>query len=142
MEIGSRGCIFLHPTCGGVEGIREILLGGGPISTSVSMLRTCSSPLRFHQVIEDSNCLSSENTHFDHNLSGRYALNRKDSRECSDVSPYSDPPIAGAGVCDKSKGRRPYSFCHAYRKYDDKLFDPPTHLLIGKTGVTQVTSLL
>ena len=44
-----------------------------------------------------------ENRHFDHNWIGRYALNWKDSRERSDVSQYSDPPIAGAGVCDKSK---------------------------------------
>ena len=99
MQIGSKGCIFLHPTCRGVEEICEILLGGGPISIPVSMLWTCTSPLRFHQIIEDS----PENSHFDHNLSGRYALNWKDSRECSDVTQYSDPPIAGAGICDKSK---------------------------------------
>ena len=67
------------------------------------MLWTCSSPLRFHQIIKDSNCLSSENRHFNHNLYGLYALNWKESRECSDVLRYSDPPIAGAGVCDKSK---------------------------------------
>ena len=103
MQIGSKGCIFLHPTCGGVEEICEILLRGGLISISVSMPWSCSSPLRFHQIIEDSNCFSSDNRDFDHNLSGRYALNWKDSRECSDVSRYSDPPIAGAGVCDKSK---------------------------------------
>ena len=28
MKIGSKGCIFLHPNCGGVEEIREILLEG------------------------------------------------------------------------------------------------------------------
>ena len=68
------------------------------------MLWNCSRQfLRFHQIIEDSNCLSSENRHFDYNLSGRYALNWKNSRECSDVSQYSDPHIAVAGVCDKSK---------------------------------------
>ena len=27
VQIGSKRCIFLHPTCGGVEEIREILLG-------------------------------------------------------------------------------------------------------------------
>ena len=93
----------MYPTCGGVKEIREILLGGGPISVPVSMLWTCFSPLRFHQIIEDFSCISSENRHFDHNLSERYALSWKDHRECSDVSRYSDPPIAGAGVCDKSK---------------------------------------
>ena len=67
------------------------------------MLWTCSSPLLFHETIEDSNCLFSENRHFNHNLSGPYALNWKDSRECLDASPYSDPPITRAGVCDKSK---------------------------------------
>ena len=103
MQIGSKGCIFLHPTCKGVKEICEILRAGGPISVPVSMLWTCSSPLRFHQIIEDSNCLSSENRRFDHNLSGRYALNWKDSREYSDVSQYIDPPIAGSRVCDKSK---------------------------------------
>ena len=55
------------------------------------------------QIIEDSNCLSSQNRHFDHNLSRQYALNWKDSRECSDVSWYSDLTIAGAGVYDKLK---------------------------------------
>ena len=62
--------------------------------------------LRFHQVIEDSNCLSSENRHFDHNLSRLYALKWKDSRKCSDVLQYSDRPIAGAGVCEKSNKNR------------------------------------
>ena len=40
VKIGSKGCMFLHPTCGGVEEISEILLGGGPISVPVSMLWT------------------------------------------------------------------------------------------------------
>ena len=80
-----------------------VLLGGAPTSIPVSMLSTCPSNLRFHQIIEDSNCFSSENRHFDHNLSGRYALNWTDSRECLDVSRYSDPPIVGAGVFGKSK---------------------------------------
>ena len=93
----------MHPTCKGVKEICEILQAGGPISVPVSMLWTCSSPLRFHQIIEDFNCLYSENRRFDHNLSGRYALNWKDSREYSDVSQYIDPPIAGSRVCDKSK---------------------------------------
>ena len=93
----------MHITCGGVEENREILLGGGPISTPVSMLWTCFSPLRFHQIIEDSNCPSLEKRYFDHNLSRRFALNWRNSQECSDVSRYSDPPIAGAGFCDKSK---------------------------------------
>ena len=44
-----------------------------------------------------------ENKHFDHNLSGRYALNWKGRGECSDLSRFSDPPTSGAGVCDKSK---------------------------------------
>ena len=69
----------------------------------VSMIWTYSIPLHFHQIIKDSNRFSSENRHFDHNLSGRYDLNWKDNRECSDLSWYSDPPIAGAGFCDKSK---------------------------------------
>ena len=70
----------------------------------VSMLWNCSSQfLCFHQIIEDSNCLSSENKHFDYNLSGRYALDWNNSRGCSDVLQYSDPHIAVAGVCDKSK---------------------------------------
>ena len=103
MQIGSKRCIFLHPTCGGVEENGEILLRGGLVSISLSMLWTCTSPLRFHQITEDSNCFSSENRHFDHNLSGPYTLIWKDNRECSDVSQYSDPPIARAGVCDKSK---------------------------------------
>ena len=47
MQIGSKGWIFLHPTCGRVEEICEILLEGGPISVPVSMLWTCSSILRF-----------------------------------------------------------------------------------------------
>ena len=38
VQIGSKGCIFLHPTCGGVEEICEIILGGGSISVPVSML--------------------------------------------------------------------------------------------------------
>ena len=45
-----------------------------PISIPVSVLWTCSSPLRFNQIFEDTNCFSLENGHFDHNLSGRYAL--------------------------------------------------------------------
>ena len=80
-----------------------MLLRGGPISIPVSILWTCSSPLRFSQIIEDSYCLSSKNRHFDHNLPEQYALIWKNSQEGSDVSRYSDPPIAGAGVCDKSK---------------------------------------
>ena len=80
VQIGSKRCIFLHPTCGGVEEICEILLGGGPIWNSVSMLWNCSLQfLRFHQIIEDSNCLYSENRHFDYNLSGRYAFNWQNS---------------------------------------------------------------
>ena len=69
VQIGNKGSIFLHPTCRGVKEIRKILLRGGPISIPVSMLWTSSSPLRFHQITEDSKCLSSENRHFDHNLS-------------------------------------------------------------------------
>ena len=79
VQIGSKKDIFLHPTYKGVKEIRDMLLGGGPISISVSMLWTCSSLLRFHQIIEHSNCLSLENKHFDHNLSGGYTLNWKDS---------------------------------------------------------------
>ena len=67
------------------------------------MLWTYSILLPFCQIIEDSNCLFSENKHFDHNLSGRYALNWNDSQECSDVLRYNDPRIAEAGVCYKSK---------------------------------------
>ena len=85
VQIGSKGHIYLHPNGRGVGETHEILLGRGPISIPVSMLWTCSSPLRFQHTIEDSNCLSWENRHFDHNLSGRYALNWKDSQECSDV---------------------------------------------------------
>ena len=103
MQIGPKKGIFLHPTYKGVKEIRDMLLGGGPISISVSMLWICSSPLRFHQIIEHSNCLSLENKHFDHNLSGGYALNWKDSWECSDVLQCSDSPTAGAGACHKSK---------------------------------------
>ena len=103
MQIGSKGRIFLHPICGRVGEIHEILPGEGPISIPVSMLWTCFSALYFQKIIEDSNCLSSENRHLDHNLFGRCVLNWKDSRECSDVSRYSNPPIAGARVCDKSK---------------------------------------
>ena len=94
---------IFYLTCGGVEEIRDILLGGGPISIPVCMLWTCSGPLRFYQIIEDSNWFSSENRHFDHSIRRRYALNWKNIREYSDVSRYSDPAIAGAGVCDKSK---------------------------------------
>ena len=65
MEIGSKGYIFLHPDSGKIKEICEILLGVGPISIPVSILWTCTSPLRFHQTIEDSNCLSLENRHFD-----------------------------------------------------------------------------
>ena len=32
VQTGSKGCISLHPSCGGVEEIREILLRGGTIS--------------------------------------------------------------------------------------------------------------
>ena len=67
------------------------------------MLWTCSSPLRFHQIIEDSNCLFSENRHFDQNLPGRYTLNRKDSRECSDALGYSDPPTELAFMLNLKK---------------------------------------
>ena len=47
VQIGSKGCIFLHPTCRVVKEIREILLGGGPISIPVSMLWTLLQPLTF-----------------------------------------------------------------------------------------------
>ena len=77
--------------------------GRGTHISSCVYLWTCSSALPFQQIIEDSNCFSSEKRHFDHNLFGRYALNLKDSRECSDVSQYSDLATAGAEVCDKSK---------------------------------------
>ena len=103
VQIGSKGCIFLHPTCGGVEEICEIILGGGSISVPVSMLWTCSCPLRFPQIIEDSNCLSLENSHFDHNLSRWYALSWKNSWECPDVSRYSGALVAGTAVFDKAK---------------------------------------
>ena len=63
MQTGSKGSIFLHPTSGGVEDIREILLGRGPISISMFMLCISSSPLHFYQIIEDSNYLSWENEH-------------------------------------------------------------------------------
>ena len=62
-QIGSKRCIFLHPTCKGVEEIREILLVGGPISIPVSMIWTYSIYLHFHQIIKDSNRFSSENRH-------------------------------------------------------------------------------
>ena len=67
------------------------------------MLWTCSIPLPFRQIIEDSNCLSLDSRNFEHNLSGQYAVNWNDNQECSDVLRYSDPPIAEAGVCYKSK---------------------------------------
>ena len=47
VQIRSKECLFLHPTCGRVEEIREILLGEGPILIPVSMLWTCSSPYIF-----------------------------------------------------------------------------------------------
>ena len=81
MQIESKGCIFWHATCEGVEEICEISLGGGTIPVPVSMLCTFSSPLHFYQIIEDSNCLSLENRYFDHNLSGQYVLNGKNSRQ-------------------------------------------------------------
>ena len=86
VQIESKGCIFLHPICGGVEKIREILLGEGPISIPVSMLWTSSSPLRCYQITEDSNCLPLENRHFDYNLSGQHALNLNgDFQMCRDT---------------------------------------------------------
>ena len=59
------------------------------------------APLRFDQVIEEFNRLSSENRYSHHNLYRPSALNWKDSLKCSDVSRYRDPSIAEAGVCDK-----------------------------------------
>ena len=93
----------MHPTSRGVKKICEILLEGGPTSIPVSMFWTCSSHLRFHQIIEDSSCLSSDNRLFDHNLSIRYTFNWKSSRQYPDASQYGEPPIAGARVSDKSK---------------------------------------
>ena len=61
------------------------------------------APLRFPQIIEDSNCLSLENSHFDHNLSRWYALSWKNSWECPDVSRYSGALVAGTAVFDKAK---------------------------------------
>ena len=61
--------------------------------------------LRFDQVIEEFNCLSSENRYFHHNLSRPSALNWKDSLKCSDVSRYRNPFTAEAGACDKCNVR-------------------------------------
>ena len=61
------------------------------------------APYVFTKLLKIPIAFLRRNRHFDHNLSGRYALNWKYSRECSDVWQYSDLPIAGAGVFDKSK---------------------------------------
>ena len=52
MQIGSKGWIFLHPTCGRVEEICDILLEGGPISVPVSIFGLAPAPYLFNKLLK------------------------------------------------------------------------------------------
>ena len=103
MQIESKGCIFLHPTSEGVEEVREILLEGDLYQFLCLCSGPAPGPYVFTKLLKIPIAFFSENRYFDHNLSRKFSLNLMDSRECSDVSGYSNPPNAGAGICDKSK---------------------------------------
>ena len=75
----------------------------------MSILWTSCSPLYFHQIIGDSNCLSSENRYFDHQLG--FVINLKKSV----MTPLQDMEFLGMVINSKEMTISPKSEITMFR---------------------------